>query len=202
MELIFQENVPIIYGSGFVTAVKDYSNSLGVDPNWLMAIMYFETAGTFSASIRNPYTDATGLIQFMPTTALDLGTSIDALALMSAEQQLYYVYRYFYPYRKKIKSYIDMYLATFFPVAIGKPSYYILQTNSLSASTIADVNPVFDTNNDRKITVGEIEKVITDKIPLAWRDYFKSGNSSTGKKNLIPKLLVGSFLVYVGLKLA
>jgi hypothetical protein len=41
------------------------------------------------------------------------------------------------------------------------------------------VNPVFDLNTDRKITVGEITKVITDKIPQVWRGYF-SGNTSDG----------------------
>lgn len=204
MELIFQENVPTVYGSGFISSVKDYSQSLNIDPNWLMAVMYFETAGTFSASIRNPYSNATGLIQFMPTTALDLQTSVDQLALMTAEEQLYYVYRYYYPYRKKIKSYVDLYLATFFPKAMGKASNYVLQTSNLSASSIADVNPVFDLNNDRQITVGEITKVITDKIPIAWRDYFL-GYSSGGivkKKSLIPKIFGVSLLGYLLYKIA
>jgi hypothetical protein len=62
---------------------------------------------------------------------------------------------------------------------MGKASNYVLQTSRLSASTIADVNPVFDLNNDRQITVGEITKVITNKIPEVWRSYFL-GNTSDG----------------------
>ncbi|AXG68209.1 hypothetical protein KORDIASMS9_00401 [Kordia sp. SMS9] len=199
MRLIFQESVPTVYGSSFVDSVIDYSESLGIDPNWLMAVMYFETAGTFSASIRNPYSDATGLIQFMPTTAIDLGTSIDELALMSAEEQLYYVYSYYYPYRQRIKSYVDLYLATFFPVAIGKQDSYILQTKGISASAIADVNPVFDLNNDRKITVGEIKEVITNKIPQSWRFYFDGDDSK--KKSLMPKVIGISLLGYLTYKI-
>jgi len=199
MRLIFQENVPTVYGSSFVDSVIDYSESLGIDPNWLMAVMYFETAGTFSASIRNPYSDATGLIQFMPTTAIDLGTSINQLALMSAEEQLYYVYSYYYPYRNRIKSYVDLYLATFFPVAIGKQDNYILQTKGISASAIADVNPVFDLNNDRKITVGEIKEVITNKIPQSWRFYF--GGDDSKKKSLMPKVIGISLLGYLTYKI-
>ncbi|MEM6685773.1 MAG: hypothetical protein AAF617_08310 [Bacteroidota bacterium] len=180
MRLIFEENVPTVYGSTFVDSVIDYSESLGIDPNWLMAVMYFETAGTFSASIRNPYSDATGLIQFMPATAIDLGTTIDQLALMSAEEQLYYVYRYYYPYKGRIKSYVDLYLATFFPAAIGKPDNYVLQTRGISASAIADVNLVFDLNSDRQIQVKEIKEVIIGKIPPSWRFYF-GGNDSKKK---------------------
>lgn len=180
MKLIFEENIPNIYGSTFVASVIDYSNDLGIDPNWLMAVMYFETAGTFSASIRNPYSDATGLIQFMPSTAADLGTSIDELALMPAEEQLYYVYRYYLPYKNRINSYVDLYLATFFPAAIGKQDSYVLETSNISASAIAEVNPVFDLNKDRKITVAEIKAVLLDKIPTAWRFYF--GGDSSKKK--------------------
>jgi hypothetical protein len=201
MRLIFEENVPSVYGSTFVDSVLDYSESLGIDANWLMAVMYFETAGTFSASIRNPYSNATGLIQFMPNTALDLDTTIDELALMSAEEQLYYVYRYYYPYRNRIKSYVDLYLATFFPLAIGKGDNYILQTSSLSASSIASVNPVFDLNKDKQISVGEIKKVITDKIPLAWRSYFQGNDSGRLKKNWIPKMIGISVLGYLSYKL-
>ncbi len=204
MRLLFEENVPIVYGSGFVASVIDYSASLGIDPNWLMAVMYFETAGTFSASIRNPYSNATGLIQFMPSTAIGLDTTIDELALMSAEEQLYYVHLYYYPYRHKIKSYVDLYLATFFPAAMGKDESYILQTRNISASAIADVNSVFDLNNDRQISVGEIKQVIIDKIPQAWRSYFL-GNTSEGfaskKKSLIPKVIGISLLSYLTYKI-
>ena len=199
MRLIFEENVPTIYGSTFVDSVIDYSESLGIDPNWLMAVMYFETAGTFSASIRNPYSDATGLIQFMPATAIDLATTIDQLALMSAEEQLYYVYSYYYPYRNRIKSYVDLYLATFFPVAIGKQDSFILQARGISASAIADVNPVFDLNNDRQISVGEIKQVILEKIPESWRFYF--GGDSAKKKSVIPKVIAISLLGFLTLKL-
>jgi len=203
MELIFQENVPRVYGSSFIASVKEYSRSLNIDPNWLMAVMYFETAGTFSASIRNPFSNATGLIQFMPKTALSLGTSIDELALMTAEEQLYYVYQYYYPYRNRMNSYVDLYLATFFPLAMGKASNFVLQTSNLSASTIADVNPIFDLNKDRKITVGEITKVITDKIPQAWRNYFLGNTSGSfaKKKSWIPKAIGVSILGYLVYKM-
>ncbi|MDV6376366.1 hypothetical protein ORD21_17365 [Deinococcus sp. ZS9-10] len=45
-------------------------------------------------SRRNAVSGATGLIQFMPSTARELGTTTDALARMSRAEQLPYVERY------------------------------------------------------------------------------------------------------------
>ena len=55
---------------------------LGTNPNFLMAVMSFESGETFSPSIKNAAgSGAVGLIQFMPATAKQLGTSTQALAL-------------------------------------------------------------------------------------------------------------------------
>lgn len=110
---------------------------------------------------------ATGLIQFMPATAMNLGTSTKALYAMNVIDQLGYVYKYFKPWTGKIKSYFDLYLITFFPDAIGKPDDYILQTKKLTASTIAKQNPFFDVNKDGKLTVGEIKRRMYESIPKA-----------------------------------
>ena len=49
--------------------------------SWLMSCMAFESGETFSPSVRNAAgSGATGLIQFMPSTAKDLGTSTTELA--------------------------------------------------------------------------------------------------------------------------
>ena len=58
---------------------------------------------TFSPSIRNKGTKATGLIQFMPKTAIGLGTTIDELAGMTQVQQMDYVYTYFKSYTGRLK---------------------------------------------------------------------------------------------------
>lgn len=171
--LIYEDKVPSSYRADFVNAVKHYSSQLGISPSWLMAVMYFESAKTFSPSVSNPYTNATGLIQFMPNTAIELGTTVNALAKMTAVEQLEYVYKYYVRYRSKLKSYVDLYLITFFPIAAGKPANYILQTSSLPASLIASQNPVFDLNKDGQITVAEIQEVMLSKIPGEWMSFFK-----------------------------
>jgi len=71
------------------------SRRLNMDPSHLMAIMAFETSRSFDPSITNRAgSGATGLIQFMPATARDLGTTTSRLALMNAVEQLDYVERY------------------------------------------------------------------------------------------------------------
>lgn len=148
----------------FLNEVIRHSRNLGIDPNWLMGVMYIETAGTFSPSIQNPYSKATGLIQFMPSTAAALGTTIDELKAMNNLQQLNYVYRYLYPYRRRINSFVDCYFAVFFPAAMGKPSDFVIQTKTLSAGLIARQNPLFDLNKDQQITVYEVETALLGKI--------------------------------------
>ncbi|WP_338731769.1 transglycosylase SLT domain-containing protein [Mangrovimonas cancribranchiae] len=171
--LIYESQVPASYRQEFIDAVRYYANKLSINPNWLMAVMYFESAKTFSPSVQNPYTNATGLIQFMPATANELGTSINALKNMTAAEQMYYVYKYYVRYKSKLKSYVDLYLITFFPLAAGKPLNFILQTATLPASLIANQNPVFDLDNNGQVTVGEIQKVMLNKIPASWINEFK-----------------------------
>ena len=171
--MIYQENVPSSYRSAFLAKVQEISQKLGINPNWLMAIMNWESARTFSPSVKNPYSNATGLIQFMPDTARELGTSIEQLAKMSAVEQLDWVYKYYVRYRSKLKSYTDLYLTTFYPAAVGKPSGYILGSSAYWIAKIADQNPAFDVNGDQKITKGEIEQVMLKKIPSNWVEEFK-----------------------------
>ena len=67
---------------------------VGIPPGELASLMGFESSWTWSPSVRNPSGGATGLIQFMPSTAKMLGTTTDQLAAMSAVQQLDYVKAY------------------------------------------------------------------------------------------------------------
>jgi len=171
--LIYEDKIPFSYRSSFISKVKEVSARLGINPNWLMAIMNWESARTFSSSVQNPYTNATGLIQFMPATAIDLGTTVDQLKRMSEIEQLEWVYKYYVRYRSKLKSYTDLYLTTFYPVAVGKPSNYTLGTSDYRIHKIAEQNPAFDVNKDNKITKGEIESVMLKKIPSNWIGEFK-----------------------------
>lgn len=128
------------------------SESLGIDPNWLMACMAFETGCTFSPSIRNKWTGATGLIQFMPSTARVMKTSVEALSRMTAEDQLEYVWRYFGLIDKSLNSLEDVYMAILWPSAIGKPNDYpIFSINH----TAYKPNKGLDHDHDGSVTKAE-----------------------------------------------
>lgn len=82
-----------------IAEVADY---LGMPAVWLVDVMHFESAG-FRPDIVNGI-GATGLIQFMPETAIGLGTTTAQLSRMSRVQQMEYVKKYFDEIRGKIQS--------------------------------------------------------------------------------------------------
>lgn len=195
MALVFEDKVPSSYRVSFVNKVKDISTKLGIDPNWLMAIMYWESARTFSPSIQNNSTGATGLIQFMPSTAFGLGTNTAMLKSMSAVEQLDWVYKYYSSYKNKLKSYVDTYFVTFFPLAVGKPNDYVLETKNLSSSLIATQNPAFDVDKNKNVQVWEVKKVMLERLPSEW---LNSDSFSVAIKAYKGYLLVGVTLLLGG----
>ena len=139
----------------FAQKVEDISAQLGIDPDWLMLVMYFESG--LNPKAVNKTSGATGLIQFMPSTARNMGTSTESLANMDALVQLDYVYRYLSPYKGKMSSLVDVYLSVFYPSAVGKADNYVLGGAGTEISKkIASQNKIFDTNKDGQITKGEV----------------------------------------------
>jgi hypothetical protein len=120
--------------------------------------MSFETAGTFDPAQRNlAGSGATGLIQFLPATARQLGTTTEALARMTPEEQLAYVERYLQPYQGRLRSLQDTYMAVLMPAAIGKPASHIL----FRAGTRAyDLNRTLDTAQTGRVTIGDTMRSI------------------------------------------
>ena len=176
--MILTKNIQLNRGEkviDFIAKVRTVSDKLKINPDWLMMVMFMESkinaqaVNKQSGDSHDPKVRvvkrATGLIQFMPKTAKGLGTSTTALYNMTAIKQLDYVYTYFKPYAGRLKSFADLYMVTFFPVAIGKPNSYVLKTSNIPAETIAKQNPIFDINKDLQITVGEFKTKIQSNIP-------------------------------------
>jgi hypothetical protein len=128
------------------------AQEIGADPSAFMAAMAFETGGTFDPAVRNSQSGATGLIQFMPKTAIGLGTTVDELAKMTAVDQLDWVKKYFVKngYTGCIGTLPDLYMAILWPAAIGKPSDYILIRDDGGKAYIQ--NRGLDLNRDGNIT--------------------------------------------------
>ncbi len=156
---IYKEKV----SGAFRKAIEITSSNLEVDPDHLIAVMALETAKptnpgrgtpTFDPSIQNATTQAVGLIQFMPRTATDLGTTTTALKAMSAVDQMVWVEKYLRPYKGKMTTLVDTYLAVFYPAAIGKPDNYKLPDWAYAG------NEGLDVNNDKTISKGEVAQKI------------------------------------------
>lgn len=134
--------------------------------NGIMAAMHFETGGRFSSTVLNAAgSHAIGLIQFMPRTAEDLGTSTAELAGMTAVQQLDYVEKYFRPYAHRIASLSDLYMAILLPSAIGKPDDAVL----FSEGAAYRQNAALDRNTDGRITKGEATVRVRTSLAMGLR---------------------------------
>jgi hypothetical protein len=150
----------------FTEKVNNICTELRIEANWLMFTMWFESR--LKANAINPKSMAAGLIQFMPNTAKELGTSTEGLLRMSNVEQLDYVYKYLKPYKGRMKTWVDVYLAVFYPAAMGKGDDYVIKSD-----LVAKQNQIFDLNKDLDISVSEIKKVLQEHIPKEYRYLFQ-----------------------------
>lgn len=136
----------------FLNEVTAVGNRLGVNPTDLLAAISFETVGTFSTSIKNPNGSATGLIQFIESTAKGLGTSTRDLAQMSRVEQMAYVEKYLEPYKGRMKNLGDLYMAIHWPAGVGKDDSYVMYKEG---SKEYAGNKNLDVNGDGTVTRAE-----------------------------------------------
>lgn len=151
----------------FKSKVVTIAAKLDTDPNYLMAAMAFESARTFSPKIQNKASKATGLIQFLPSTARRLGTSVAALKKMTAVKQLDYVDAYLEPYRGRLKDLSDVYMAILWPKAVGKPASYALFSTPSRAYRL---NAPLDANSDGAVTKAEAAARVQNHLVEGLRD--------------------------------
>lgn len=168
MALLFLDKVPGDK-TAFAKGVKAIASKYKINPNWPMALMNSETGGTFKADQYNlAGSGAVGLVQFMPSTAKQLGYTIEQLANMTNVQQLAVVDEYLdytmahVAHVAKIKDYDDLYLLIFYPAAVGQPADHVIFTKG---STGYSQNAGMDMNNDGKITIDDFRSFIRKKIP-------------------------------------
>jgi len=142
---------------------------LGVDPDFLMASMAFETGNTFDPQAHNASTGATGLIQFLPSTAEGLGTSVGALSNMTAVDQLDFVEAYFRPFTNRLATIEDTYMAILLPSAVGKPNDHVLFSQGSKAYS---ENRPLDLDNDGNVTKAEAAEFVKRRLAQGLTDQF------------------------------
>ncbi len=154
----------------FRDKVIQISKDLGIDANNLMAIMAFETGGTFSASVKNGNV-AIGLLQFTASGAESIGTTKEALGKMTNVEQLDSVKEYLGNFTDKngktrLNSLEDMYMAVHWPAAIGKSNDYVLYQDNGGKNKIYNLNKGLDINKDGKVTKAEAASRVRDMLSL------------------------------------
>jgi hypothetical protein len=176
--LIYINLIPAAEQIAFDAKVREVAAKLKTNPDWLMQVMKAESG--LRADIRNtyaPFADgyATGLIQFIPSTARALGTTTWDLEKLTRIQQMDYVYKYLQPYTGKLNSYFDVYLVIFFPAAIGHTNddSYVFETKSISRASVAKSNPAINKNKDGMITMKEFKEYVKGTVPKSlWSRVF------------------------------
>jgi hypothetical protein len=151
----------------FIAKVISVAAFLGVQPEWLMFLMWFETGHTLDSTARNKVSGATGLIQFMPSTARFLGTTCEQLAVMSNVRQMDYVKKHLGLFKDRYKDWLDLYCGIFWPAAVGKPDTY-----RITPAIVAKQNPLFDIDKDGDIEKAEIRAALRKQIPEEYKQYF------------------------------
>jgi len=163
------------------------SEQLPIEPDWFMFLADLESG--LDAWRTNPY-GCFSWIQFCPDVSGGDYKTIKGrryyfadLKKMSESELLNLSFDYLEEQQGihgRFSSYHDLYFSILYPVAIGKPDEYILNTKS---------NPIFDINKDGSITVGEVKKYLDDrvkvKVPTVFYDTFfkkKVSSSCTRRK--------------------
>ena len=140
------EEINFINKENFIAKVHEVSIRLLIKPSWLMIVMWIECK--FNRNIINPYSGTVGLIQWtignickfwelsMPHLAKERNGKLIVTPEIrriqkivqdtSGVDQLEKVFEYLKPYVGKMKTLHDVYLAVFYPAAIGRNDNFVL----------------------------------------------------------------------------
>lgn len=159
--------------------IIEISHRLGCKPDYLTSAMALETGGTFNPAIVNSL-GYTGLIQIGTTAAADInrrkGTNVTAgkngnLKNMTKLEQLTYVEYYLEPYKGKLNTLADFYLAILMPVDCGRGN----ERNHV----VFDKNLQLDYDKNNKVIKNT--KWVRQKAYQQNPAFFKEGKTETGR---------------------
>lgn len=146
--------------SAFQGRVREIAARLETKPEYILAVMSFETGGTFSPSVRNNRSTATGLIQFLDSTARGLGTTTNQLARMTSVEQLAFVEKYFAPFKGRLDTLEAVYTA----VLSGSPRRNPTDILFARGTEAYRLNSGLDFNRNGQITAGEATAAVAARL--------------------------------------
>lgn len=164
MALIYQDKIPVKYRSEAVKKIIAIATKRGFSPDALSIVIWKESK--WNPTAQNTLSNATGLIQWLPSTAKSLyGLSVQEIKKLDILQQIDLIDRYYvqpYLINKGFKSFFDVYFAVFHPDLMGRPdSFEFASTGSLRYSQ----NKGLDIDKDGIITVKNIKDWFKKDVP-------------------------------------
>lgn len=163
--------------TAFIAKVKQVSQAINCNYIDLLVCMANETGATFDPGLVNSI-GATGLIQFMPTTAKGLGTTTDSLKELSRVDQLDWVLKFYQYFKFTTKAPTpkiqDLYNCIFWPAAVGKPDDYVIAP---SGSNVAKQNKSLQAA-DGSITTASVGAAAAKWLPAIQQALANAGESS------------------------
>jgi Transglycosylase SLT domain len=142
----------------FWIELQAIANRLKTEPAWLLNVMASESLFNHTARNGFPGQTATGLLQFIESTAKNLGTTTETIKRMNPVEQLRLVEKYLTPFRGRLNNLADVYLAVFrgFIVKGGDATVIAPLDRSGKEQRIYSLNRWFDFDGDGKIIKGEL----------------------------------------------
>lgn len=168
----------------FLNEVARVAENVGVLPDQLLAVIDFETIGSFSPSEKSGTSSGTGLIQFLEKTAKGLGTTTSELSQMSRADQMKYVEKYLNRYEGDIKNTGDLYMAVHWPNGIGQSDDYVLYRKGSKAYR---ANSSLDTSKDGTVTRGEALVRLRDVTSGKFTDVQQVAESAINNSTVQPQ---------------
>jgi hypothetical protein len=163
-----------------IDALEEVCSLIECQPLHLLQVMSSESGLRADAHNDTPKNrppeqryNASGLIQFLPVTLRNLGWTKGHADFrkLSPEKQMPFVRDYFLPWkRKKLSNAARLYVAVFVPAMLALPdapdTVLIAKGGRLGWAYEAN-SAAFDRNNDRTITIGEMQQAIerNSRIP-------------------------------------
>jgi len=157
--------------------LAEVAGKLGVPPDWLFAQINFESGGSWDPKIKNPNSSARGLIQFMNSTALNMGYK-DSLDLVEKNPTIssqlrgpvFEYYKQFMPFPNSQSFFLSVFLPKY---RNASPDTVIYHDDVTRKKSFQSANPGIKTVGDyteklmlkflkgKKPTIPEAGKIFT-----------------------------------------
>ena len=149
----------------FQSELDKTAKRLGCDSTHLLMTFYVESKLNPRYRTTHNKASSAGMIAITSTDAKMLGTTVARIATMSQEQQTILIGRLIEPFTGKLTSFVDVYLACFYPDAVGMGKEYYFRF----PAKYKKANDILPLRNNNRIQKWEVEKTLYDYfMRLGW----------------------------------